>query len=77
MLDNSYKDQYMLLGNRKNTIVWPKDASNGLSFERMKHQVKLNHPRKMIEKERKVFPIFTTHTGWYCILKSWRKSDVR
>lgn len=32
--------------NRKQSIKWAKDASNGLSFSRMAHRVSIKHPRK-------------------------------
>lgn len=78
LLDQSLEHKRELrMSRRRDSVAWERDAENGLSFERLNHQLALKHPRKKDQKAARKFPICGTRTGWYCALKSWRKSDIR
>lgn len=68
----------MRASKRNNTVRWEKDAHDGqLSYSRMVHRVALKHPMRQEGQERTNYPICATHTGWYCLCKSWRKAEIR
>ena len=57
------------------TIV--RDASNGLSYTRMKKRLDRIHPRKMVNGELVKYPICGTSTGWHLPKRKYRKSDLK
>jgi hypothetical protein len=55
---------------------WPADASNGLSYSKMKYVVDMRHPRKIVDGKRTPHPWCATTTGWHCFCKGCRKNDL-
>jgi hypothetical protein len=58
-----------------------KDASNGLSYDKMKHHIEKSHPRVISYSKKNGEPKFKRHkcwkskTGTHCCLTKYRKSD--
>lgn len=50
---------------RKKKTDYPKDASNNLSYTKMKKRVEKMHPRTVVGGERKPYPLFRTSTGFH------------
>eukprot|EP00347_Sterkiella_histriomuscorum_P022647 403337690 len=61
----------------RNSKVEIKDASNGLSYTRMKQVFNIRHPRRVKNGQRTSYRLFCTRTGWHCPSKSCRKSDIQ
>lgn len=71
------KSTYVI--NLRDSEAFLKDASNGLSYQKMKHVYEKRHPLMVDPKsgKKKHYPCCATRMGWHCCLKKWRKSDVR
>ncbi|CDW91797.1 UNKNOWN [Stylonychia lemnae] len=63
--------------NERDSEYYQKDASNGLSYTKMKQVINRLHPRVVIDGVKRTYPLCKTKTGWHCACKSWRDSDIR
>ena len=57
--------------------IFKNDASNGLSYTQMKHEVDKRHPRIVKNGVRVKLPIFGTNTGTTNICSKTNFSDLR
>lgn len=73
--------QYGGSDSDEGTGLYEKDASNGLSSQKMKAKIDRTHPRSTVMENGvpvyKKWSIFGTHTGYFSYNKSWRKSDMQ
>lgn len=46
-----------------------RDASNGLSYTKMKERIQRTHPRKLVDGKLVRYPYWATNTGWHF----WKK----
>eukprot|EP00347_Sterkiella_histriomuscorum_P019608 403340984 len=66
---------------RKGTSIFSKDASHGLSYEKMVYSVDKTHPRITIKDQTTLktryekHPFCKTKTGWNCCCRSQRHTD--
>ena len=63
--------------NKRESEYWPIDASNGLSYSKMKDAVGKRHPRRLKNGKLRKFSVCSAKTGWHCCWKSWRQSDLQ
>lgn len=61
--------------DQMDTIV--RDASNGLSYTRMKKRVEMAHPRRLINGQYIEYPVCGTSTGWHHPNKKYRESGFK
>lgn len=60
----------------KSSLAWPSDASNNLSYSKMRYVVDLRHPRKLEDGIRKTIPVCSSRTGWHFWRNYHRTSDL-
>ena len=75
-------DQLVYEGNAQEEMIVKKmsnvkDASNGLSYSRMKQRIDRTHPRLYIEGEFMQYPICKTSTGWNFPISKLRQTDMK
>ncbi|CDW73927.1 UNKNOWN [Stylonychia lemnae] len=56
---------------------WPQDAKNGLSYSKMKYVIETRHPRRVRKGKRIPYSWCGSNTGWHCVCKSCKHSDLR
>eukprot|EP00347_Sterkiella_histriomuscorum_P019500 403341392 len=82
---NQIQQEEMLLQNdeegvqdaqNRETQAWNLDASNGLSYSKMKMVTDSRHPRMIKNGQKAPIPVFKSNTGWHCACNKFRKSDL-
>lgn len=63
--------------DKRASIRWANDAENKLSYTKMMHVYNQRHPSRVINGHRVPHKCCVARTGWHCICKSMRTSDIR